>query len=225
MAALARRLADQRITSEAELLQRAAAGALEQIIGAESSGIVLVGGTGPRTAAATSEIPKLLDSLQIAADEGPILQAVAEWYSHPIRVEDYATEKRWPAYIVQAVTHTSVRSSLSFRLYRTGVAMGALTVYSGRPHAFTPEAEDIGVAIATHTAVALHFARRDIQFTSALASRDVIGQAKGMIMERFRVDALQAWNLLRVLSQNENTPVHVLARQLIDAENLTSTSG
>jgi AmiR/NasT family two-component response regulator len=60
--------------------------------------------------------------------------------------------------------------------------------------------------------------RRDEQFRSALASRDIIGQAKGMIMERFKIDAVQAFELLKRLSQSSNTPLAVVARQLVESE-------
>ncbi len=83
------------------------------------------------------------------------------------------------------------------------------------------EAEEIGLAVATHAALALFSARREVQFASALASRDTIGQAKGMIMERFSIDALQAWELLRKLSQDANVSVFDLARQLIEADHPT----
>jgi AmiR/NasT family two-component response regulator len=60
--------------------------------------------------------------------------------------------------------------------------------------------------------------RRDEQFRSALASRDIIGQAKGMIMERFKVDAIQAFELLKRLSQSSNRPLAGVARQLVESE-------
>ncbi|GAT08186.1 ANTAR domain-containing protein [Mycolicibacterium novocastrense] len=71
--------------------------------------------------------------------------------------------------------------------------------------------------MAAHAAIGLATARRDDQFQTALASRDIIGQAKGMIMERFGVDAPAAFNLLVSLSQEKNTPLHLIAAQLVDA--------
>jgi AmiR/NasT family two-component response regulator len=62
--------------------------------------------------------------------------------------------------------------------------------------------------------VAWNSARRDEQFRSALASRDVIGQAKGRIMERYRVDAVQAFDMLRKLSQDTNVPLIEIATEL-----------
>jgi AmiR/NasT family two-component response regulator len=70
--------------------------------------------------------------------------------------------------------------------------------------------------LATNTALAWNLLRRDQQFRSALASRDIIGQAKGLVMERFGVDAVQAFELLRRLSQDSNTPVSGVAHRLVD---------
>ncbi len=71
---------------------------------------------------------------------------------------------------------------------------------------------------ATHTALMWSMVRRAEQFRNALASRDIIGQAKGMLIERFKVDAEQAFDLLKRLSQTSNTPVANIARQLVLAE-------
>jgi AmiR/NasT family two-component response regulator len=60
--------------------------------------------------------------------------------------------------------------------------------------------------------------RRQEQFRSALASRDVIGQAKGMIMERYRLDAVHAFELLKQLSQRSNIKLVEVAQGIIDAE-------
>jgi AmiR/NasT family two-component response regulator len=72
-----------------------------------------------------------------------------------------------------------------------------------------------GGDVGQHAAVALISANKHRQFQSALASRDEIGQAKGMTMERFDVDALRAFELLRRRSQDSNTPLHQIARDLV----------
>jgi hypothetical protein len=93
--------------------------------------------------------------------------------------------------------------------------MGALNVYAEHPHAFDQSSKDIGRVFAAHSSVAWNSARRDEQFKNALASRDVIGQAKGMIMERYGVGAVQAFELLRKLSQDSNVPLIKVAAELI----------
>ncbi|WP_296393792.1 GAF and ANTAR domain-containing protein [Williamsia sp.] len=218
MAAMARELAAQSSRDENELLGSATASAVEQIPGAQSCAITLVARKAITTVAPTDEMALLIDQIQTATAQGPCLQAASEWTQHIVRVPDYATEERWPAYTSAARAQTAIGSTVSFQLYRSDSAMGALNVHSTEPQAFGAEAEEVGLAVATHAALALFSARREVQFASALASRDTIGQAKGMIMERFSIDALQAWELLRKLSQDANVAVYDLASQLIEAD-------
>ncbi|ORA25358.1 hypothetical protein BST12_03495 [Mycobacterium angelicum] len=74
------------------------------------------------------------------------------------------------------------------------------------------------LAFATHAALAWNISRRDDQFRSALASRAIIGQAKGMLMERFGIDAVAAFYLLKRLSQESNTPVVDISHRLVNVE-------
>jgi AmiR/NasT family two-component response regulator len=96
--------------------------------------------------------------------------------------------------------------------------MGALNVYAETPYAFTAETKAVGLVFAAHSSVAWNAARRDEQFKKALASRDVIGQAKGMLMERYGVGAIQAFELLRKLSQDANTPLIEIASDLVEKQ-------
>jgi AmiR/NasT family two-component response regulator len=93
--------------------------------------------------------------------------------------------------------------------------MGALNVFADEPRAFGQNSRDIGLIFAVHSSVAWNAARRDEQFRRALASRDTIGQAKGMIMERYGVDAVRAFEVLRKLSQDSNVPLFQVATELV----------
>ncbi|ANZ28597.1 hypothetical protein A4U64_27395 (plasmid) [Rhodococcus sp. WB1] len=81
-----------------------------------------------------------------------------------------------------------------------------------------PGGEHAGITLATRAAVAVIAAQREEQFRSALASRDIIGQAKGILMDRFSVDADRAFGLLRQLSQDRNAPLVEIARKLAETE-------
>ena len=81
--------------------------------------------------------------------------------------------------------------------------------------AFDDDSVELGLVYAAHTSVAWNSMRREQQFRSALASRDVIGQAKGMLMERFNIDAVAAFQLLRRLSQESNTRLVDIAERLV----------
>jgi GAF domain-containing protein len=198
-----------------EELTQSAASAMP---GAQHAGITLASRNGKvRTAAATGRYPVLLDEIQQRHEQGPCLSAA--WEHHVIRIDDIRLEKRWPAYCSDASKETPIRSVMSFRLFADHHNMGTLNFYAEQPRVFGDEAAEMGLILATHTAVAWTMVRRDEQFRSALASRDIIGQAKGMIMERFKIDAVQAFELLKRLSQSSNTALAVVARQLIESEN------
>jgi GAF domain-containing protein len=109
-----------------------------------------------------------------------------------------------------------VRSSLSFKLYTGDRTAGALNVFSRRPHAFSSESEAVGSVLAAHAAVAIMASKEGEQLQSAVASRDVIGQAKGIIMERFNVDAVRSFEMLRQLSQEMNVRLTEVAQKIID---------
>ncbi|WP_082690882.1 GAF and ANTAR domain-containing protein [Mycobacterium sp. GA-1199] len=168
-----------------------------------------------RSVAATGPVPKNLDTLQEELQQGPCIDAIHEHVT--VRIKDFHNEDRWIEFIGRALEITPVRSSLAIQLYTHDSQIGALNLYSERACVFTPQLEDLALAVAAHAAIGLATARRDDQFQTALASRDIIGQAKGMIMERFGVDAPAAFNLLVRLSQEKNIPLHLIAAQLVDA--------
>ncbi|WP_080734080.1 GAF and ANTAR domain-containing protein [Rhodococcoides fascians] len=162
--------------------------------------------------AATSELPVRLDAIQEKLGEGPCVDAARTEVF--VRCNDFRSDPRWPAFGPAAV-EAGVHSSMSFRLYADGDTIGALNLFALTADAFGDDDQQRGGVLATHAVVALYAANKTEQFTSALASRDTIGQAKGMLMERFGIDAVQAFDLLARLSQNDNIPVATLAADLV----------
>ena len=165
------------------------------------------------TPAATHKWPILLDEIQQRHREGPCLTAA--WEERTIHVADLETDERFPLYRRDALEQTPIRSIMAFQMFIAGETMGALNVYAEQPNAFGQTSRDMGLIFAAHSSVAWNAARRDEQFKRALASRDTIGQAKGMIMERYGVDAVQAFEVLRKLSQDSNVPLVQVATDLV----------
>jgi GAF domain-containing protein len=165
------------------------------------------------TPAATHPYPILLDKIQQRHRQGPCLESA--WEEKTIHVPDLEHDERWPLYRNDVLAETPIRSVMAFELFIANQTMGALNVYSEHPRAFDDDSRTIGMIFAAHTSVAWDTARRDEQFRRALASRDVIGQAKGMIMERYGVTAVQAFDMLRKLSQDSNTPIAQIAADLV----------
>jgi ANTAR domain/GAF domain len=189
--------------------------AAHQVPGAQFAGITEASRTiGIRTAAATHGDATLLDDIQQRHQEGPCLSAA--WEHHTVRIDDMQSEQRWPHYRDDAINETSVRSVLAFEVFVNDDTIAALNFYSENSHAFEQESVELGLIFATHTALAWSLFRRGIQFRSALASRDLIGQAKGIIMERFKIDAVRAFELLARLSQDSNTKLAEVAQLIVD---------
>jgi len=94
-----------------------------------------------------------------------------------------------------------------------------MNILSKQPNAFDIKAEATLAMLATHAAITLIAAEKETQFESALASRDLIGQAKGVIMERFKLDAGRAFAMLTNLSQDSNIPLRQIAEKLVESLN------
>lgn len=166
--------------------------------------------------AATGAIPRTLDRLQDELGEGPCLESI--WNLYTVRVADYATETRWPAFVAALLAQTPVRSSLSIQLYTNENELGTLNLYSAEANVFTHDVEETALTLAAHAAIGLANARRGDELQSALASRDIIGQAKGILMERFNIPVGAAFTMLTKLSQELNIPLYEVARKLIFEE-------
>jgi GAF domain-containing protein len=204
-----------------DVLEEVTTSAVRLLPAVAHAGVSLVtrsagGRNGIESVAATGDAPKMIDAFQADLGEGPGLQAIYE--QQTVRVDNYETEGRWPQFAQVVVERSPVRSSLSIQLYTDERGLGSLNLYCDTANGFDADTVEQALALAAHAAVGLSGARRSEQFRSALASRDIIGQAKGMIMERYSINALQAFRLLRRLSQDSNVAVAELARQLVAAD-------
>jgi GAF domain-containing protein len=194
----------------AELAEHAAV----EVPGAQYAGITVTRNKKQiDTPAATHKWPILLDEIQQRHREGPCLTAA--WEEKTIYVANLETDERFPLYRRDVLEQTPIRSVMSFQMFIAGETMGALNVYAENPNAFSQVSRDMGLIFAAHSSVAWNAARREEQFKRALSSRDTIGQAKGMIMERYGVDAVQAFEVLRKLSQDSNLPLVQVATELV----------
>lgn len=212
MAELARAAAAPR--SVEQVLSDVTATAMELIPGTDTAGVLLIGKGGKfDSVAGTSDLPQRLDELQMTFNEGPCVEAALDELI--VRTDDFRSEERWPKYSAAAV-EIGVFSGLSFKLYTSDRTAGALNLFAFKPNAFDAKDETTGVILAAHAAAAILASRQGEQLESALSTRDRIGQAKGIIMERYRVDDVQAFEMLRRLSQDSNTRLADVAQRVID---------
>ncbi|MUN64917.1 ANTAR domain-containing protein [Kocuria sediminis] len=186
--------------------------ALELIPGAAATSISVARAHHTVTShAASSDLAAVVDRLQEAHGEGPCLDAA---YAQTIvRVPDFTHEDRWPSF-APAAAEAGARSMLCFQLYTDESDLGALNVYGAGAEAFTTASEEIGSLVAAHAAVALAEAQHINRLHQALTTRDLIGQAKGILMERFKITDQQAFVVLTTVSSRSNLKLREVAEQL-----------
>jgi GAF domain-containing protein len=105
---------------------------------------------------------------------------------------------------------------MCFKLFVQGDQLGGLNLYGSRPGVFDDESQDIGQMFAAHAAVAVAGAEHEENLRTAVSSRDVIGQAKGILMERHKLTADQAFGVLARVSQELNRKLADIAREVSD---------
>jgi GAF domain-containing protein len=188
--------------------------AVETIDGCDHAGISFLKGRKVDTPAASDDVPGKVDSIQYEVGEGPCLDAIRD---HEVfETGDLGREDRWPQFSTRAQRETGITSMLCFRLFVEGDTLGALNLYSKAANAFSQESRTVGLIFAAHAAVALSSAIHDEQMEEALQSRDLIGQAKGILMAREGITADQAFDMLRRASQRLNVKLRDVAGSIID---------
>jgi small nuclear ribonucleoprotein (snRNP)-like protein len=208
-------------------LQRIVDVAQRTVEGCDAAGIFVVDGGRATTAAASDALAVEVDELQIAADEGPCLDAAvggATFYA-----ADLVDEPRWRTFAPAGV-EAGVRSVLAYSLSAT--RLSALNLYARLPAAFGATDRAQGQLFATLARLALDSAeeraaddKRAGNLTEALRTRELIGQAQGILMERERITADQAFDMLRRASQHMNIKLRDVAETLVETGESPPTEG
>ena len=207
------RLFRLRSSDEPALVSAVCAEAVRLIDPARHAGVILaIGRRHLEVVAATSPVPQQLDELQQREGAGPCLDAARA--QAVIRIEDVATDARWPPFAEQA-TAAGVRSMLCLPLHVDTSVYGTLSVYADTPRAFKDVTESVARVLAVLAAITLSESRGRANLEQALASRDLIGQAKGIIMAARRVTADEAFALLVRRSQETNTKLLEVAEAVV----------
>ncbi|WP_247827625.1 GAF and ANTAR domain-containing protein [Arthrobacter antioxidans] len=192
--------------------------ALELIPGVDEGSVsIVLGRRAIGCRAPSGDLPVRIDALQMETGEGPCMEAA---YEHrTVRVPDMALETRWPLF-AQRATEAGAKGMLSIQLWVEGDDLGALNLYSYEANAFTDESENIGLLVASHAAVAFAEAEKSRQLHAAVDSRDAIGQAKGVLMERHKITGEQAFIVLSMASQRTHLKLRDVADYLITSGEL-----
>lgn len=175
------------------------------------------GGNGISTLVFSDPCVERADQLQVELAEGPCRDAA--WEQRTLLVPDLAAEPRWPRWAPEA-NALGLGSILAVELAMRGKRFGALNLYCTEPRSFEPDEVAFAHLFGRHAAVALDAARQEQTLSEAIDARTLIGQAQGILMERFGLDADRAFDVLRRYSQDRNIRLRNLAEELISSRRL-----
>lgn len=211
-------------TGKQDLLERGVAIATDIFDRCDYAGVSIVHRKGViDTPAATNEAVRRLDELQFRLKEGPCFDAI--WSGDTVNSADLADDRRWPKWGPRAVADLGVASMLCYRLFTSDETVGALNLYSRSRDAFDADDINNGFYLAAHLAVAVAGAETAEQLNTAIVNRTSIGQAEGILMERFSLQPAQAFAVLTRISQHSNVRLHLVASELVRTRKLPETPG
>jgi len=193
--------------------------AVSTIEGCDFAGIFVLEGQSVTTPVCSDPLVIVLDGLQHGAGEGPCLDALSR--PSAVYAEDLGVDGRWPVFGPEAVAN-GMRSLLALPLDFNG-APAALNLYARYPNAFGVIDRGRGLLLAALGGLAFTTAsaheedeRKAAQLHAALATREMIGQAQGILMERERISPDEAFDILRRASQHLNLKLRAVAQALVD---------
>jgi GAF domain-containing protein len=193
--------------------------ALEVIPGSDATGVIAAG-TGSWSLAASAGAVADLHELQLQTGDGPVAEALR--YGEARRIDNAATEDRWPA-VCATMAGEQLSSCLVLPLRTDRQPAGALAVYSRKRDAFLGSSHDIALLFAAQGGVAVRNAalyrgcHKMVQnLQTALASRAVIEQAKGILVAQYGYPPEVAFRRLSAISQHSNRKLRAVAADLVE---------
>lgn len=179
----------------------------------DDAGILTVRRGDVRALAATSDVVRRADRIQQDLREGPCFDAVTD-RQQIYTIEDLRRpHERWSRFAPE-LRKLGMGSMMGFLLFTEDDELGALNLYSHRPHAFDEAARRAGWILASHAAVSFSAARTHQQLGQALETRHEIGEAMGILMERYGLTEDKAFKVLKKASQDHNIKLREVARQI-----------
>jgi GAF domain-containing protein len=172
------------------------------------------------TVATTHPELAALEAKQMELHEGPDVTIVDGRNS--VVVDDTHTDERWPSWAA-AAAEAGFRSLVGVRLYTSERTFGSLNLYDSRPHHFTEEDRQVAHVVARHAAIALAKVHESDHLWRAIDARKLIGQAQGILMERYDLDEGRAFEALRRYSQDNNVKLRDVAAMVVSERRLADS--
>jgi hypothetical protein len=206
-----------------EVLLQIATTARDSLPGFDLVGISTVERRNVVTRAVTDAKVYELDQLQYSEDEGPCVDTLGK--AHLVVVPQLRHEQRWPRYVPKAL-QLGLRSQMAVKLTLDDAGtLGGLNMYSTVSDDIDPDAPSIAELFALHAAIALGGARHVTNLNQALQTRKVIGQALGILMERYQMTEDRAFAFLVRASSTSNHKLHTIAQEIVDTANARRVRG
>jgi len=150
--------------------------------------------------------------LQVEYDEGPCLDAITGQATY--LTNDVRSDRRWPQW-GPAAAGIGINSAVGVRLASRDRGFGSLNIYADRRDAFTEQDGVLAELLAAHATAAFAAAERAGGLATALTTRTTIGQAQGIVMQKFDIDADAAFEFLKRISQHENRRLFAVAEAIV----------
>ena len=174
-----------------------------------------------QTIAVTSDVGIRIDEVQQETGEGPCMSSIENHST--FHIPNMATDETWPRFSKRVVQETGIKSILSYVLLLSENETGAMSMLSTKVDAFPVEDIDTGTLFAAQAAVAMadalghaHDREKIEQLEEGMKTRQMIGQATGILMAARGIDAEEAFDILKRISQNSNVKLRVIAERLAE---------
>lgn len=175
-------------------------------------------GATPEVAAVAGPLARAVEEVQTESGEGPGLDVAG---SHRLVVSpDLAVDPRWRVFGPRAVASAGARSVLCVGLADAERPVGSLDLFGRSSGGFSDDAQRRCALLAVHIGIAVSAARRADNLAVALSSRTLIGQATGVLMERYGIDAGHAFSTLQRISSVHNLKLRELAARVVAGDPL-----
>ncbi|MFS3129812.1 GAF and ANTAR domain-containing protein [Nocardioides sp. Bht2] len=209
--------------TEALTIERICEQALELVPAAHHCGVTLRRRRGRlETVVASHDVVAACDALQLEVGEGPCLEPRQDLGAFLVR--DTALDPRWPQWGAGAA-QLGIRSLLSVQLIAPqrgdgSSVLGALNLYDARIGTFTRDDLDRALLFATHAASALAAAQKIDGLETAIHSRQLIGVAQGILMQRYGLSLDRSFEVMRRYSSETNIKLRDVAQMVVDSRDL-----
>jgi hypothetical protein len=192
--------------------------AVEMVDGCDHASLMLRQHGRNTTAAATDDVARRIDEMEVELGEGPCIDAMDDDEPDQHLCTDLTSGSKWPALALRIRQETTVKGMAGFRLRRDGAKVGALNVFSDTPGALSQHSLDQAIVLSAFASIAMAALERGeeaVTLRRGLESNREIGKAIGLLMAMHGISDDQAFEMLAKVSQEMNIKLAEVASQVV----------